>query len=628
MLGEVIVNIEGTLGEEWHDKQQHCDIHIYSNRIKIDTLISGNTDKKIEYGFENINQLKINSIVEEKKKFLFSSKIYKLRLLIEYDKTNEGIISIKPIIVNNGDYEKILKGIEDYNRRIEEAEKQREKERNDRIKAESFKAEFISIFEELSLLYKSIKVDSDVMQSNLKVKPNTDNLFHFIVKEMYEKIGDTKSIDYAYKVLYDPHYVKSLMDRTIHFYLCDCNGVPIPINKVIESINAKLHLWMNNIPDDYLYQKLILNDDEIKSTFDMLLESFSEDDYNWIALDYFPAIFMLSFSFIKALILHRNISKFSENVDLLTMYKNLTDSTNIDIGDISEKLYPIYKKYYINTFDRIYNELEFRSFMNIFNLYYSNAKYPDAEVYEKEILQFIDNLTEDGMSFKENRNSILLIKVQELYSNIDNNKYFKSKGYPYDLNYKYIDGVYIMLYEYILKRIGSFLPSDVFFILFNEYKTKITSSLKEKQQDDITQKERERLLLGDLSKEIEEESDRYSFKNISTGYEFEEYLKVIFERMGYEVEVTKKSNDQGGDLVIEKDGIRTVVQAKFYSNPVGNKAVQEVFSAISYYKANKGMIVTNSSYTNSAVALAEVNDITLVDGEELGRIRNAILGSM
>jgi len=47
------------------------------------------------------------------------------------------------------------------------------------------------------------------------------------------------------------------------------------------------------------------------------------------------------------------------------------------------------------------------------------------------------------------------------------------------------------------------------------------------------------------------------------------------------------------------------MQAKYYTNPVGNKAIQEVVAAIPFYGANKGMVATNSPFTKSAIALAE-----------------------
>jgi len=176
-----------------------------------------------------------------------------------------------------------------------------------------------------------------------------------------------------------------------------------------------------------------------------------------------------------------------------------------------------------------------------------------------------------------------------------------------------------------LKYIGERLPAELFFKLVDEDYWSNIRILYKKHEDEFLKREKERLLSGNMKVERQFKIDKYSFENINTGYEFEKYLKTIFEKMGYEVEITKKSNDQGGDLIIEKDGERTVVQAKFYSNPVGNKAVQEVVAAIPYYKADKGMIVTNSTFTDSAVALAEANGIILINGDELDRIRSSIL---
>ena len=49
-------------------------------------------------------------------------------------------------------------------------------------------------------------------------------------------------------------------------------------------------------------------------------------------------------------------------------------------------------------------------------------------------------------------------------------------------------------------------------------------------------------------------------------YEFQlrSLLEVLFGKLGYRVENTRYAGDYGEDLVIAKDGIRTVVQAKRY----------------------------------------------------------------
>ncbi len=73
------------------------------------------------------------------------------------------------------------------------------------------------------------------------------------------------------------------------------------------------------------------------------------------------------------------------------------------------------------------------------------------------------------------------------------------------------------------------------------------------------------------------------------GYEFEYYLKKLFKSKNYKVKHTPLSNDQGADLIVEKDNITTVIQAKRYSKPVGNKAVQEVIAAKQYYNCHRAI---------------------------------------
>lgn len=102
-----------------------------------------------------------------------------------------------------------------------------------------------------------------------------------------------------------------------------------------------------------------------------------------------------------------------------------------------------------------------------------------------------------------------------------------------------------------------------------------------------------------------------------SGYQFESFLKELFIKMGYQVEQTRLSGDQGADLVVVKLGERTVIQAKRFIAAVGNKAVQEIVAAMSLYQAPKGMVVTNSRFTPAAYELARANNIQLIDGSEL-----------
>ncbi|MDG0792248.1 restriction endonuclease [Cohnella ginsengisoli] len=101
------------------------------------------------------------------------------------------------------------------------------------------------------------------------------------------------------------------------------------------------------------------------------------------------------------------------------------------------------------------------------------------------------------------------------------------------------------------------------------------------------------------------------------GRQFELYLGSLYKALGYKSEVTRSTGDYGADLVIEKNGVRTVVQAKCYSKNVGIDAVQQVQGSKAHYKAEQALVVTNRGFTEAAKTLAHSNGVNLVDREFL-----------
>jgi hypothetical protein len=104
-----------------------------------------------------------------------------------------------------------------------------------------------------------------------------------------------------------------------------------------------------------------------------------------------------------------------------------------------------------------------------------------------------------------------------------------------------------------------------------------------------------------------------------TGFEFEDFIKYLFEaRQFTDVRKTPR-NDQGADLVcLAVAGEKVVVQIKRWRGIVTNRGVQEVIAAMSFYKAQLAFVVTNSRFTRSAWQLAEADGrVTLVDGRKL-----------
>lgn len=133
-----------------------------------------------------------------------------------------------------------------------------------------------------------------------------------------------------------------------------------------------------------------------------------------------------------------------------------------------------------------------------------------------------------------------------------------------------------------------------------------------------------RYLSGDFSKEKQEKAFKYSLINVETGDEFELYLQNLFRELNYKVKHCGKSGDQGGDLIVKKDNITYVIQAKYYTHKLDNTPIQEVVGAIRFYNANRGVVITNSTFTKNAIELANTNRIILINGDDLEKLTEFI----
>lgn len=102
------------------------------------------------------------------------------------------------------------------------------------------------------------------------------------------------------------------------------------------------------------------------------------------------------------------------------------------------------------------------------------------------------------------------------------------------------------------------------------------------------------------------------------GWKFEQYAADILRLIGYSnVTVTTGSGDYGIDILAEREGVTYAIQCKCYSNPVGNKAVQEAFSGKEYYKKMVAVVLTNSTFTSAALKTAAETRVLLWDRAKL-----------
>lgn len=88
-----------------------------------------------------------------------------------------------------------------------------------------------------------------------------------------------------------------------------------------------------------------------------------------------------------------------------------------------------------------------------------------------------------------------------------------------------------------------------------------------------------------------------------------------------------KAGDDGVDGVIDQDTLgldRVYIQAKKYrhDNSIGSAAIRDFFGSLDMHKASKGLFVTTSSFTKSAVETADKlgKRIVLIDGRTLAQL--------
>jgi len=114
---------------------------------------------------------------------------------------------------------------------------------------------------------------------------------------------------------------------------------------------------------------------------------------------------------------------------------------------------------------------------------------------------------------------------------------------------------------------------------------------------------------------------------------FERAIVALLLAMGYGGTAKEagraigRSGDDGVDGVIDQDTLgldRVYVQAKRYQrdNSVGSAAIRDFFGSLDMHKATKGLFVTTSSFSKSAIETAERlgKRIVLIDGTSLASL--------
>jgi restriction system protein len=101
------------------------------------------------------------------------------------------------------------------------------------------------------------------------------------------------------------------------------------------------------------------------------------------------------------------------------------------------------------------------------------------------------------------------------------------------------------------------------------------------------------------------------------GREFEVQVAELLELLGHDDVEQTPYYDKGADILAVKDGRRVAVQVKRWSKSVGVDAVRQLVDGIRQYDCDRGLLVTNSYFTDEAIRCAKAWDIELWDRRKL-----------
>jgi restriction system protein len=115
-----------------------------------------------------------------------------------------------------------------------------------------------------------------------------------------------------------------------------------------------------------------------------------------------------------------------------------------------------------------------------------------------------------------------------------------------------------------------------------------------------------------------------SFWKALSGKEFERQLGHLFSLQGYNVEFTPASGDQGVDLVLARGTIKTIVQCKAHSKPVGPGVARDLYGALIASRAQSAILASTSGFTRGVYSFSEGKRIELLSLQDIIRLSEEV----
>jgi hypothetical protein len=124
------------------------------------------------------------------------------------------------------------------------------------------------------------------------------------------------------------------------------------------------------------------------------------------------------------------------------------------------------------------------------------------------------------------------------------------------------------------------------------------------------------------SSEVLKSSPKKEFDiNNMDGHQFETLIETLVKKMGFTIKERKLTADGGIDMLAQSHESlfqgKYVIQCKRYNNKIPVSPIRDLYGVVHSVNANKGILITNSTFTQAALDFAIDKQLELIDGTKL-----------
>lgn len=133
---------------------------------------------------------------------------------------------------------------------------------------------------------------------------------------------------------------------------------------------------------------------------------------------------------------------------------------------------------------------------------------------------------------------------------------------------------------------------------------------EEKYQYDLTQYRKQKGIYIPPKPIPSKSRTKYTKKdidNINDWRKFEQFVAKQFKRKNFKVILTPRTNDGGKDIIINKNGIKTYVECKYWNSnkSIGREEIQKLAGAAMMDGVRNALFITTSTYNKNAFETAK-----------------------